>query len=207
MIWVALSAGFVGLVHSLAPGHWLPVVLMAKARRWDLRQAVSGALVAAAGHIAISVVLAVGGIEIAAHLVESVEARVERYSGAALLVFGLAYSLWAFFRHSGCHGHTHHGPDPRRSRSPYLFLLSLGFSPCIAALPLFAAAAPGGAWAVAATMAAFAGGVLLALVGSTVLVSLGFMRLDHPVFEHYGDVITGLGVAAIGAFLFLHPGH
>ena len=36
---LALSAGFVGFIHSLSPGPWLPVVLMVKARKWHLAQA------------------------------------------------------------------------------------------------------------------------------------------------------------------------
>jgi ABC-type nickel/cobalt efflux system permease component RcnA len=101
-----LSAGFVGLVHSLAPGHWLPVVLMAKTRRWKLGQAVLGAVVAAFGHILVSIALAFSGIELAEHMVEELEHRVEQYSGWALLVFGLAYAGWSYTRHSHCHGHT-----------------------------------------------------------------------------------------------------
>jgi hypothetical protein len=53
----------------------------------------------------------------------------------------------------------------------------------------------------------FALGVLAALVGSTVLVFLGGMKLDHPFLEHYGEVITGVGVALIGFLLVFQVGH
>jgi hypothetical protein len=202
-----MSAGFVGLVHSLAPGHWLPVVLMAKTRRWKLGQAILGAVVAASGHILVSIALAFSGIELAEHMVEELEHRVEQYSGWALLVFGLAYAGWSYTRHSHCRGHTHHGPHPKGARRPYWFLLSLGFSPCVAALPVFGAAAAGGVWGLFSSLLGFALGVLTALVGSTVLVFLGGMRLDHPFLEHYGEVITGVGVALIGLLLVFQVGH
>ena len=47
--------------------------------------------------------------------------------------------------------------------------------------------------------------VLRALVGATALVTLGIAKLDHPLLEHHGDVITGLGVAAMGVAIFFLP--
>jgi hypothetical protein len=46
---------------------------------------------------------------------------------------------------------------------------------------------------------------MFALVGATVLVSRGIMKLDHPILEHYGDVITGLGITVMGIILFFIP--
>jgi cytochrome c biogenesis protein CcdA len=200
---LALSAAFVGLVHSLAPGHWLPVVLMAKARRWPLKTALLGALIAASGHIFLSIILGVVSIWIGAHFFSQYESEIERYAGLALAVFGLAYAAFAFFRHSSCHGHTHHGPDPKGKKAPFLFLFSLGFSPCVAVLPVFAAAASEGSLVTVITLIAFAIGVLISLLGATLVVSLGLIKLDHPLLEHYGDVITGMGVAILGVVLFL----
>jgi hypothetical protein len=130
------------------------------------------------------------------------EEEIERYAGLGLGVFGLAYAAWAYFRHSGCHGHTHHGPDPRGQKAPYAFLFSLGFSPCVAVLPVFAASAALGVVPAVVSFVSFCVGVLGALIGSTLLVSQGVLKLDHPIFEHYGDVITGLGVTLMGSILF-----
>jgi cytochrome c biogenesis protein CcdA len=204
MILLALSAAFVGLVHSLAPGHWLPVVIMTKTRRWPTRTALLGALTAASGHIILSIVLAIVGIEIGAHVLTQYEAQIENYAGLLLIAFGLIYSLVMFTRHSSCHGHTHHGPKPD-SKAPFLFLFSLGFSPCVAVLPVFVAAATRGSAALVASLAGFAFGVVGALSSATLLVRFGVMKLDHPVLEHYGDVITGLSVALLGVVLFVFP--
>ena len=202
MVILALSAAFVGLVHSLAPGHWLPVVLMAKVRRWPLRTAVSGAMITASGHIILSVLLGLGAIGIGSKFLASYEHEIERYAGLALVVFGVVYAIYSYSRHSKCQGHTHHGPNPQGQKAPFVFLFSLGFSPCVAVLPVFGAAAMESSWAVVMSMVAFALGVLMALIGSTVLVSRGLMKLDHPIFEHHGDVITGCGVALMGCILF-----
>lgn len=203
MLILALSAGFVGLVHSLAPGHWLPVVLLSKGRKWPLKTALVGAVVAASGHILLSILL--GAISIFAELqfLADYEEQIERYAGLGLAVFGLAFAAQAFFRHSSCHGHTHHGPPYPKKGRPFLFLFTLGLSPCVAAIPVFIAAAAKGPLATLLAFSCFALGVLLALIGATLLVSLGLLKLDHPLFEHYGDVITGGGVALMGVLLFL----
>ena len=207
MVIIALSAAFVGLVHSLAPGHWLPVVLMTKSRKWPMEIAAAGALVAAMGHILVSVSLGIAGILIGeAYFLEHFHA-LEDYSGWILIGFGICYAAYSWNRHSHCHGHTHHGPHISKQKAPFLFLFSLGLSPCFAVLPVFAAAAPLGRMSLMITMASFSFGVISALVGGTLLVSKGLVKLDHPIFEHYGDVITGAGVAAMGILLLLMPHH
>ena len=202
MVVIAASAALVGLIHSLAPGHWLPVVLMAKARRWPMRTAILGASIVAAGHILLSTFLGLLSIYLELQFLSQYEEQIERYTGLGLGVFGLIYAGYAYFRHSSCHGHTHHGPDPKGRRAPYAFLFSLGLSPCIAALPVFVAAGARGPWAIAISIFSFCVGVLCALIGSTVLVSKGLVKLDHPIFEHYGDVLTGLAVTLMGTVLF-----
>ena len=203
---LALSAAFVGFIHSLSPGHWLPVVLMVKARKWNHAQAALGAFVASAGHIFVSVGLGFAGLVIGKSFFGSHLHELEEHAGLILIFFGLVYAVYSRFYHRHCHGHEHHGPDPRRSqKAPYVFLFSLGFSPCFAVLPVFATAIGAGSLVLLGTMAAFAVGVATALMGGSLLVSRGLVKLDHPVFEHYGDVITGLGVAAMGFILFFFP--
>ncbi len=207
MMVLATSAALVGLIHSLAPGHWLPVVLMGKSRKWSTPHALIGALVTASGHVFISILLGAFALKAGAEILIHHEEWIERYAGLGIAVFGAFYALFSFKRHSHCHGHTHHGPVPKKDskRSPYAFLFLLGFSPCVAVLPVFVAAAPQGVLAVLVTMMSFAGGVVAALVGATLSVHFGVMKLDHPIFEHYGDVITGAGVFLMGMLLFFVP--
>jgi cytochrome c biogenesis protein CcdA len=207
MVFLAFSAAFVGFMHSLAPGHWIPIVLVSKTRRWPRRKALIGAMVAASGHVILSLILGTVAIFIGAHFLTAFEAEIERYGGLLIGLFGVAYAANAYFRHSHCHGHSHHGPKPgvAAKKDPFVFLFSMGFSPCVAVLPVFVAAAPRGVTALSITMLGFSLGVIGALASATLLVSSGMSKLDHPFLEHYGDVITGLGVALMGAILFLLP--
>jgi cytochrome c biogenesis protein CcdA len=75
-------------------------------------------------------------------------------------------------------------------------------------LPLFVASIGEGVGTFVMSLGAFAVGVLLALVSAVLLVRKGLMKLDHPLFEHYGDVLTGLGVVLVGVLLLVLPhGH
>ncbi|MEK6706340.1 MAG: hypothetical protein AABZ06_11180 [Bdellovibrionota bacterium] len=206
MILLAASAAFVGFIHSLAPGHWLPVMLMTKSRKWSVRAAAVGALVAASGHIVISNLIGLLSLFIeSSFFSEGADHELERYASILMIVFGLVYGVIAYRRHAGCRGHTHHGPVFTGNVAPYLFLFSLGFSPCLAVLPVFAAAALKGVVATVMAMVCFSLGVLAALLGATILTAVGLIKLDHPVLEHYGDVITGLAVALLGVVMFFVP--
>ncbi|MCM2277950.1 MAG: hypothetical protein NDJ89_07715 [Oligoflexia bacterium] len=204
MILILFTAAGIGFLHSLAPGHWLPVALLAKSRGWAARTALAGALVAASGHILISLALGVAGILIGSHLFEGREEEIERYGSLVLIAFGLAYGLLAFFRHSRCHGHGHHGPKPD-GKGAFAFLFGLGFSPCVAVFPVFAAAATHGTLLVTSTMAAFSLGVIAALTIASQLALRGLSYLDHPILEHYGDVLTGAGIVVMGMIFYFFP--
>lgn len=204
----AASAAFtLGLVHSLAPGHWLPVVLLARARRWSRPTAALGALVAASGHVFLSIVIGVLLVAVGAQLFRQHGEAIEEYAGIGLIVFGIGYAAWAWFNHSACrvHSHGHHGPEVTRVKVPFVFLFTLGLSPCLTILPTFVAAAAAGVPALLWAIVGFALGVITALVGATLLGAAGVMKLDHPFLEHYGDVLTGVVAALMGvAFLLIH---
>jgi len=211
MIWIMASAMTVGFVHSLAPGHWLPVVLMAKSRGWKPKTATLAALVTASGHVVLSLVISLVALALGAQMLESHEHVIEAYAGLGLALFGGAFAIYSYRRHSKCVGHTHHGPEPEEStrkslRSSLGFLFGVGFSPCVAVFPVFVASLPWGVSGWVLTGVAFAAGVMLSLASSVLVVSVGLLKLDHPVFEHFGDVLTGLAMVLLGLGFFIFSG-
>ncbi len=207
----ALTAAMVGLIHSLAPGHWLPIVLVARARKWDLRASVLGAVVASLGHILLSLILAVVAIRTGALFLEEQGESIERFASVGLVVFGIGYAAWAYRTHRTCghHDHSHHGPAVRNKerQRPYLFLFLAGLSPCVAAFPVFVAASTHGVTSLGLSMGMFAVGVVLALTVTTLVAVSGVKRIqfDHPMLEHHADTITGLSVALLGIVLYFLP--
>lgn len=195
---LALSALGVGFIHSLAPGHWLPVVLVAKSRRWTLSETLLGAWVAASGHVLISAAVALGCVFAGNQLLTNHEELIESYAGLGMALFGAIYAILAWRNHAHCHGHGHHGPAPASRKRPYWFLFSVGFSPCVAVLPILFGASAYGMGVLAMALGGFVVGVLVAFTGAALGVSRGLVHLDHPWLDHHGDLITGLAVMVLG---------
>jgi hypothetical protein len=207
-LWLlTLSAAGIGFLHSITPAHWIPVVLMSKTRKWSMPTTMGGALVVGLSHSVLTLGIAWIAVQLRLHEILHFEHEIERFGGWVLLSSGIAFAALALVSHARCRGHEHHGPKPD-GRKPFLFLFLAGFNPCVAVLPIFFALAPHGYGAMSLGSFTFAAGVLAAILGASVLVRAGVAKLDHPFLEHHGDVITGLGIALVGAYLlFLASGH
>src|SRR6185436_12755480 len=93
------------LFHTLIPDHWLPFVLIGRARGWSKRTTLAVSAVSAAIHVALSAALAL--VAVAAGL-EAARAAGQSLSVAApflLIGFGLLYAAWAWRKG----GHFHPG--------------------------------------------------------------------------------------------------
>jgi sulfite exporter TauE/SafE len=127
-IWLlAGTAATLGLVHTvIGPDHYLPFIVIGRARNWTLRKTLVVSALAGLGHILSSVVLGFVGIAlgIAVAKLEGVESARGSIAAWLLIGFGLAYFLWGMRRawrnkpHAHPHLHDHeedhahpHGPD------------------------------------------------------------------------------------------------
>jgi ABC-type nickel/cobalt efflux system permease component RcnA len=105
-----IVVGAVGVLHTIVPDHWAPIVVLAREQGWSVGRIARAAAIAGLGHVTTTLILGallwVVGAALAvryAHLVSSV-------SAIALIAFGLwiAYTGWKETREEG-HGHAHHG--------------------------------------------------------------------------------------------------
>ena len=127
-IWMlAGTAATLGLVHTvIGPDHYLPFIVIGRARNWTLRKTLFVSFLAGLGHILSSVVLGFLGIAlgIAVSRLEGVESARGTIAAWLLIGFGLAYFIWGMRRawrgkpHVHAHLHDHedaqlhpHGPD------------------------------------------------------------------------------------------------
>ncbi len=124
---LALTALAIGFFHTLfGPDHYLPFIVIGKARNWTLRKTLGISFLAGLGHILSSVVLGFLGIAlgIAVARLEGVESARGAVAAWLLIGFGFAYFLWGMRRawkgktHTHPHLHDHddarlhpHGPD------------------------------------------------------------------------------------------------
>lgn len=121
------AAAGVAVTHTaLGPDHYLPFVMLARARNWSVARTLWVTAACGLGHVASSVLLGVLGLAagMAVAQLETVEGGRGDLAAWALVAFGLAYGVWGIRRavrgarglepHDH-HGHVHlhtHGADP-----------------------------------------------------------------------------------------------
>lgn len=116
------SALSIGFIHTIVgPDHYLPFILMAKARKWKLGHTLYITFLCGIGHVFGSVVLgAVGiGLGVALQKLELIEAWRGDIASWMLIAFGVAYGAWGLrlglrsieHVHAHRHEHDHEHPD------------------------------------------------------------------------------------------------
>ena len=219
--------------HTLIPDHWLPFVLIGRARHWSARTtaAVSGG--SALIHTTLSVLLGLIAVRIGREATAAVGETLERVSGALLIVFGLVYAGWAWKKGGHFHpggsmlhreeegpgcdgsegpgdpGHLYYHADRRLiegvgGRGAVYLAVIVGVNPCVLVLPIVLAAAEHGARVLSLVAAAYSATTIALMVGLSVAGVAGIRRFEPPGAARYMEMTSGLLIAAVGvAFWFL----
>jgi putative Mn2+ efflux pump MntP len=186
----------VGVLHTIVPDHWGPIVVVARARGWTLAQTARAAALAGLGHVTSTLVLGaviwLAGAALAtryAHVVSIV-------SALALIGFGLwiAYGGWQEARG---HGHEHHAHEEHQRTA---LLLILGSSPMIEGLPAFFSASTLGVGLLGVMSIVFAAATIVTYVALSVAGARSLQRSSLGRFEQYGELLSGLVVALVGVY-------
>lgn len=112
---IAITGFTVAFLHAAIPTHWLPFVLVARARGWSRAKTMAVALSAGVGHIALTTLLGLAIAWFGFQLDERWGRAVPWVAGSALILIG-GYYLWRQARGQGiCHhpvpGGQHHASE------------------------------------------------------------------------------------------------
>ncbi len=155
----AASAAF---IHTLlGPDHYVPFIVMSKARKWNLGRTLLTTLYCGVGHVASSVIIGFIGIAlgIGIYHIEGFESFRGNLAGWAFFIFGFAYMSWGIFKaiknkphthvhlHEGgnthVHEHTHHTEHAHvhvkkntKSLTPWVLFIIFVLGPCEILIPL-----------------------------------------------------------------------
>jgi nickel/cobalt exporter len=226
-IWIlAGTAASIGFIHTVVgPDHYLPFIVISRARRWSLRKTLFVSFLAGLGHILSSVVLGFLGIAlgIAAARLAGVESVRGGLAAWLLIGFGLAYFVWGLLRawkrkshdhsHFHLHGqshehvHTHeepehahiHGDEGKVNLTPWVLFTIFVFGPCEPLIPLVMYPAARHSAAGVALVAAAFGAVTIATMLAIIAVSawgISFVRLGR--LERYAHALAGLVIFVSG---------
>jgi hypothetical protein len=225
-----LAAAGVGLVHTLlGPDHYLPFIMLARARGWTGRRTALVTLACGSGHVISSLLLGgVGvGLGIAVSRLEEVEGGRGSLAAWALVAFGVAYAAWGIrkaIRHSrglephshggrvhlhahGDQSHGHADGDGLVSSRPSFWALFIIFvlGPCEPLVPLFVLPASRDRWDLALAAAVVFGVITVGtMVGMTMLGWMGLKTSHLGRLSRWDHVLAGGVIALSGlAILFL----
>jgi nickel/cobalt exporter len=160
---LAGTAASIGFVHTvLGPDHYLPFIVIGRARQWALPKTLFVSLLCGLGHVLSSVVIGFAGIAlgIAVFRLEGVESFRGGLAAWLLIGFGLAYFVWGLHRairkkphkhlhfHAESmeheHAHTHqntqhshvHDEKAKQNITPWILFIIFVFGPCEPLIPL-----------------------------------------------------------------------
>ena len=159
---LAGTAASIGFVHTLiGPDHYLPFIVISRARSWSLPKTLLISFFCGLGHVLSSVVLGFVGIGLgmAVSRLEGFESFRGGLAAWLLISFGFAYFIWGLHRalkskphaHPHLHGpaeehehpHTHqdehyhlHGRKQGANITPWILFTIFVFGPCEPLIPL-----------------------------------------------------------------------
>lgn len=105
-----LAAIVAAFTHTLlGPDHYVPFIVMSKARNWSLRRTLLTTVYCGVGHVASSVIIGFAGIGIGYGIghIEAFEAIRGNLAGWAFFIFGFTYMVWGVFKAIKNRPHTH----------------------------------------------------------------------------------------------------
>lgn len=155
-----VSAASLGFIHTLlGPDHYLPFIVLSKARNWTQSKTLWITFISGVGHVAGSVIIGIIGIAMGISLtkLEAFEANRGEMVGWLLMAFGLAYSIYGVYKFIKNGGHTHlpkflvpkkvreaqhlsknaeAEKEDKTKLTPWLLFLIFVFGPCEVLIPL-----------------------------------------------------------------------
>ncbi|MDD2763664.1 MAG: hypothetical protein PHE83_06780 [Opitutaceae bacterium] len=222
---LCLNSAAVAVLHTLlGPDHYVPFVVMARARRWSPWRTALITLACGVGHVGSSVMLGLAGVVFGVELQKLM--HIESFRGGLatwlLIAFGAVYLVWGLRRayraqvhthghshedgsfhrhlhaHDRAHAHVHDEAAPV-SLTPWILFTVFVFGPCEPMIPLIMYPAAGGGWLGIALVAVVFSAVTIVTMLAVVLLSLyGVRLLPLGRMERYSHALAGATILLTG---------
>lgn len=199
--WLLLSSTVsIGVLHSLAPDHWVPFVSIGRARKWPLYKLAWVTFLCGIGHVGSSVIIGSLGLVLGLALssLEVIESQRAQVAGLLLIGFGLAYAVWGI-KHSHHHGEKASNP----SLTVWALMMIFVLGPCEPLIPLMFLGAAQSWMTVVLVTLLFAVVTLIMMVAQALL---GYSAANLVVFkriEKYGHSVAGIIIAFTGGVIMV----
>lgn len=221
---LCITAASIGFFHTIfGPDHYLPFIVMSRARKWSKTKTAFITFLCGLGHILSSVVLGIIGVifGIAVMKLEMFESFRGNLAAWALISFGFAYFIWGIHqairnkphkhlhlhdglgehehKHSHVSEHSHLHQETKKNITPWILFTIFVLGPCEPLIPLLM---------YPAAKHSLLGMVLVTLVFGTVtiftmfsivmLTSWGISFASLGKVEKYSHALAGLTICLSG---------
>lgn len=224
---LAATAASIGFVHTLTgPDHYLPFIVLGKARNWSLGRTLGVTTLCGIGHVLGSVAMGLIGIGLGLavgqlNIIEGVRGDIASW---LLISFGLLYAIWGLRKamrdkphthmhahsdgethehhHSHHHEHSHvHDQEPgsKPSFTPWALFVIFVLGPCEPLIPLLMyPAATSSFWGLALVTLIFAVVTIATMLLMVTLAQKGIRLLPVQKIERYTHLIAGVTILGSG---------
>jgi len=220
-----LTAISVAFIHTLSgPDHYLPFIMISKARKWSLAKTSWFTVLCGLGHVGGSIVLGFIGIAFGIalaklELFESVRGNLIAWLFSA---FGMVYLVWAIYRvlrgkkhthihyhkNSNTHVHEHnhhaehmhvHDEKSKAKITPWILFTIFVFGPCEPLIPIVMFPAAKHNWLQLVVVTGVFGIITILTMLTVVLVaSYGIKFFPMKMMEKYSHVMAGSTILLCG---------
>lgn len=231
VIVLCITAAYLGVFHTLVgPDHYLPFIVMSRARNWSYYKTIWITFLCGLGHVGSSVILGMIGVGVGIAINDLGHIEDVRGGLAAwlMIAFGFAYMVWGIFRsrrdrphqhyhlHSGgvthAHLHTHvqdhehmHKSEKIVNLTPWVLFTIFALGPCEVLIPqLMIPAAEVNYLGVVAVASVFSIATIATMIGVVLLLSFGVKKIRLGFLEKYMHALAGAAIFLSGcAIVFL----
>jgi sulfite exporter TauE/SafE len=231
-IWIlSVTAAWLGVFHTVVgPDHYLPFIVMSKARNWSLYKTTWVTLLCGLGHVGSSMAIGMVGVlfGIAVQSMVAVESFRGGIAAWLLMLFGLVYMIWGIFRsrkdqphkhyhshlggvthvhlhiHEAEHEHKHQG-QKAVNLTPWVLFTIFVFGPCEVLIPeLMIPAAKSNYLGAAVVASVFSVATIGTMIAVVLLLSFGIKKIPLGHLEKYMHALAGAAIFLSGcAIVFL----
>jgi sulfite exporter TauE/SafE len=191
-----ITAASIGFFHTLlGPDHYIPFIVMSKAKKWSLRKTTLITGLCGLGHILGSIALGIIGIALGIGItrIEGFESSRGEIAAWLLIAFGLVYFVWGLRRaiknrphkhkhihidgtvhehvHTHVKEHAHVHKEKKKIMTPWVLFIIFVLGPCEPLIPLLMYPAAQSSAIGVITVAAVFGLVTIFTMLSIVLIS------------------------------------
>jgi ABC-type nickel/cobalt efflux system permease component RcnA len=225
-----IAAASAGFIHTLlGPDHYIPFIVMSKARKWSLKQTLFTTMYCGVGHVASSILIGFAGIALGYGIsqIEGVESARGSLAGWAFFAFGFGYMVWGIFKaiknkphthfhsHGGgevhVHEHTHHTEHAHLHEkstqllTPWVLFIIFVLGPCEILIPLvMVPAANHDTYGIVAVSLLFSITTILTMCATVTIGYYGFKFLPTGKIDRFMHAIAGATICLSGfVILFL----